>query len=154
MHRKWQHGGKSMMNMTYVNWGYQDADSADDTTEGHKEWCVLCPSIRSSPPLSAPDRGDAGSRVFVTGHWREMCLCVILKLWVYVCVVRTVWVCTWHESKGWVAGLYAWFKWIEILPAVQDEKKKRLRRRFPWQSKKMHKVCTYSCTQLNGEWLG
>lgn len=58
------------MNKTYVNWVYQTADSADDKIEAHKDWCVVCPSIRSTgtlPPLSAPDKGAAGSGVFCDG---------------------------------------------------------------------------------------
>lgn len=41
---------------------------ADDKIEGHKERCVLYPSFSSPPPLSAPDRGDTGSRVSVMGR--------------------------------------------------------------------------------------
>lgn len=57
-----------MMNKTDVSWVYQTADSADDKIEGHAEWCVLYPSFSSPPPLSAPDRGDVGSRVLVTAR--------------------------------------------------------------------------------------
>lgn len=81
-----------MKNKADVSWAYQTADKADDKIEGHKEWCVLYPSFSSPPPLSAPDRGDAGSRVFVMGCDRGA-IQTVLTGNVFTCFSTIVSVC-------------------------------------------------------------
>ncbi len=72
-------------------WFHQTADNVDDKMEGHKECCDLLPTFSSPPPLSGPDRGDTGSRVFVMGCWQRRysadrkCVYVFSRsLWAYV----------------------------------------------------------------------
>ena len=64
------------------------------------------------PPLSAPDREDTGSRVFMTGRWQwhdsshAVGKCVFWLFFslqfVSVCLRA---VCTWHVHRGWLRGL-------------------------------------------------
>lgn len=84
-------------------WGYDEQDrcvlglsnSWQCWWQDRRTGRVVCfvPILQQPPPLPAPDRGDAGSRVFVIGCWQKRYSaradgkCVILQLWAYVCML-------------------------------------------------------------------
>ena len=100
--------------------------TADDKIEGHTEWCVLYPSF-SSPPstVSCWQRGRwlqgfcdgplTGRSVFMCCFLQMVSVCLCIGMYMTcVCVCG-------------VTGrtMPVWFKYIEVLAAVQYRKKKR-----------------------------
>lgn len=80
------------------------------------------PSFSSLSPLSAPERGDAGSRVFVMGRWQRRystradgkCVYVFFcNLWVYVCVLCVGMHLMCVEAL-WLHGLSALEFWLQF----------------------------------------